>query len=166
MDAELSLTLCDLGGDLVPVHPKLSDSLRSVVESAQISAPPNSQLICVSRHGAQLQMDLSLGYQGIKQDDTIIVMCKKYHRRREKAKPEVHEASNEQKIFDEAVRVSDTGFLIFEWYKKKQARIIYQAILEQQELENDAEDEEEETVLEPAQSVCSAPLPCCWDQDE
>ena len=163
MDAQLSLLL-NLGGDLVPVHPKLSDSLRSVIAAAQIHPPPNSQLICLSR-GERLQMDLSLGYQGIKQDDTIVIMCRRDQHHQE-ARRQTQETSDEQQIFNEAVRVSDTGFLIFEWYKKKLTPIIYQAILDQQDVDSFAEDEEEETILEPAPAVCCDPLPCCWDTDE
>ena len=170
MDAELNLTLRPLVGNTVPLHMKKSDTVRSVVEAARISVPPNTQLICVS-HGNQLQLDLSLDFQGIKSNDTIVVLCKKLGRNpngKNMIKPESRlDVFEEQQksLFEEALRVSDLSFLLFDYYRTSST--VYQEILNQQEEQQDEDEEDEEEIkskIQESRSISVDPLPTCWEQ--
>lgn len=170
MDTELCITLQQLGGNLVPVQSKLSDSVRSVIEAAQISVPPNSQLICLSR-GAQLHLDLSLSANGVQPNDTIVVMCQNRKKgQRRLTDPEVTSeyTDRQQDLLNEAVRVSDVVFVSFEhrYYRGNTAFNIYRSFLEQQDVERYMSEEEEETVigLGEKRSISSDPLPPCWKE--
>lgn len=166
MDSELCITLQQLGGSIVPVQSKFSDSVRSVIEASQISVPPNSQLICLSR-GAPLQLDLSLSANGVQPNDTIVVMCqnkKKLHLRT--SDPETAEyADRQQELLNEAVRVSDVVFVSFEhrYFRGNTAYNIYKSFLEQQESEIRAHTDED-TVIDQVEKrrINCDPLPMCW----
>ncbi|OHS95733.1 hypothetical protein TRFO_10386 [Tritrichomonas foetus] len=179
MDAELNLILCPFTGKTVPLHMKKSDTVRSVVEAARIPVPPNTQLICVS-HGNQLQLDLSLGIQGIKSNDTIVVLCKKLGRTPNSRNSSNLDNSNitgqniqnvsrldvfeeqQKSLFEEALRVSDLSFLLFDYYRTSST--VYQEILSQQEeqFSDTSEEDDYPSQLPENPHISEDPLPTCW----
>ncbi|OHT13552.1 hypothetical protein TRFO_03298 [Tritrichomonas foetus] len=174
MDAILNVTLWPAAGKHIPLTPKRTDTVRSVIEAAQIKSPPNTQLICIS-NGTQLKMDLSLGVQGVQTNDTIFVIYKKIRKyRRKKAgqpaevieqiDPEAQRFVRRQNgIFEEALKVSDLSFLLFDYYRRTST--VYDLILQQQEekLTTNEIPAEELTVLSPKlDDVSIDPLPLCF----
>ncbi|KAH0785363.1 hypothetical protein GPJ56_010774 [Histomonas meleagridis] len=74
----------------------------------------------------------------------------------------------QKELFEEALRVFDLSFLLFDYYRSSISA--YQSMLNQQELSISQyecnSNEQDETVLETTNSVSSEPLPTCWQQEE
>ena len=163
--------------DVIPVHFKDTDTVRNLIHSAGISVPENSRLVCVAK-GSQLQLDLSLAVQGIQPNDTIFVLYQKnklsndgFDGRnfnlilREKIRNRMKEFERQQKeLFNEALRVSDLSFLLFDYYKTSTND--YKTILSQSEEKHDDE-LKQVTMIDPEKpkDISDQPLPTCWPND-
>ena len=176
MDVNLNVTLQSADGQPFPLSPKKTDTVRSVIEAANIVTPPNTQLICMYK-GNQLKMDLSLGFQGIQTNDTIFLVYKKVVRRKKKkaARKDDFEVVNaldpdaqqfvrrQNSIFEEALRVSDLSFLLFDYYRRTSN--VYDLILQQQEEKNtnNSQANVSKTILShQSNDVSCEPLPVCF----
>ena len=176
MDKELHVTLRPLGGSVVLVQSKASETVRSLLAAAGFESDQNTRLICVSR-GNQLQLDLSLGVQGIQTNDIIFVLChkEKIVKKTDNFNDNVCfsermrclKKDKQNELFKEALRVSDMSFLLFDYYQP--SSIVYQNYLSIQDDLCDASDNgEEETILEDEgidKKISESPLPVCWDSD-
>lgn len=178
---QLSIILKPINStDVIPVNFKDTDTVRSIIQTAGISAPENSQLVCVAK-GSQLQLDLSLAVQGIKPNDTIFVLYKKNKysdrdvRRRgiefslkEEIRNHMRESERQQReLFEEALRVSDMSFLLFDYYKTSTND--YVALLAQSENRDDEEEDVREATLidpEKPKEISEQPLPTCWPSND
>lgn len=128
----VNLNLCHSQKNPIMIQMKPTDTVRSVVEAARISTPPNTQLICLS-HGSPLHLDLSLGKQGIQPNDTITVVYKKIRNSENipvRNPSEIHQKA----IFEERLRISDLWYLLLDYRLVSFA--VYQEILNQQEKEH------------------------------
>ena len=178
MEKQLNIMLKPTNStDVIPVHFKDTDTVRNPIHSAGISVPENSRLVCVAK-GSQLQLDLSLAVQGIQPNDTIFVLYQKnklsndgFDGRnfnlilREKIRNRMKEFERQQKeLFNEALRVSDLSFLLFDYYKTSTND--YKTILSQSEEKHDDE-LKQVTMIDPEKpkDISDQPLPTCWPND-
>lgn len=170
METSIPIKISTVSGNSLTVHPQPTETVRSIMNSAMIESPPNSQMICLSR-GAQLQMDLSIGIQGLEPNDTIIVVFKK---KRQKIKSKIDDADfstierQQKELFEEALRVSDVSFLLLE--ATRNATSIYRSIIQMQsdqmsDSENSSDDYSTVLAVEENERISSSPLPVCWDTD-
>ncbi|KAH0791392.1 hypothetical protein GPJ56_004696 [Histomonas meleagridis] len=170
----MEITLRHMNGSWVPVHSKKSDTVRSLLVSAGIPVPQNCQLICVSR-GNQLHLDLSLGIQGIKENDTIFVLCQKNNNLIQSDKNKIDFESykktdnlekQQKELFEEALRVSDLSFLLFDYYQPS-SYLCDDFLKRQVEACYIPSPCDEETVIDekPPDKVISDPLPVCWESE-
>ncbi|KAH0794190.1 hypothetical protein GPJ56_001793 [Histomonas meleagridis] len=74
----------------------------------------------------------------------------------------------QKELFEEALRVSDVSFLLFDYYRSSSNA--YSAILRQQELSMQSNESNEETfdtiIQNSSDSISSEPLPPCWIQED
>ncbi|OHT01220.1 hypothetical protein TRFO_32065 [Tritrichomonas foetus] len=139
MDAKLKIHIQTLDGSRHSLICTLNDNLRTIIARTPITIPPNSFVFCI-KNGIELDTDLSLHHQGIKNNDTIVTLvrklaCSTYVPYALKRTDPIfgNYMQNEQKqreLFAESLRVSDLQFQVFESYYAAQE--IYDSMNESQ----------------------------------
>lgn len=170
MEERLNITLQSIDGTPLHLYPRRSNTLREVMEEAQIF-PLQKNTLCLIR-GNKVHIDLSLASLNVQDGETILVMTPKEKKSKKKVtlcdifddrKREIEKM--EGGIYEEALRVSDLQFSAFEVYKKAQS--VYETMWNQQASQDkDSNEPVLPTITEPATKICEDPLPICWANDE
>ena len=158
MDEPLQIRLETASGKVCWVTPKRSATMRMVI--AETFGPVPGTLFCLLR-GQQLQLDLSIASQGIQPHDTIHVVYGRWRPKQRELESE-RARRHEKGLFEEALRVSDVAFLLFE--TSRRSNLLYSAFAE--ETRRTQEKEVEQSVVENSQRISEAPLPPCWLEPE
>lgn len=177
MDEKIQITLSSTDENLATLCPYKTDTLRSVLKSAKIVSPPNTQIICFLRE-LQLKLDLSLSIQGIKDNDTIFVFHKKISRYRHRKSnhpfdmfaslyQKSHQYSRQQNsVYIESLKLNDNSYLSFDYYRNSSK--IYSQILKQQQekcIVKEVPTEKLNIIEEVRDHVKCDPLPICFKSD-
>ena len=154
----MQIRLQTSSGDLCIVHPKCSETMRSILCSAFGSADNYSTCVL---NGNIIPLDLSIASQGVKENDTIYVVSRRQKVKKAKRWERDAVERYERTLFEEALRVSDVSFMILE--SSKGANLMYRSLMEE-----DSEDEEyrSQTIVENSQAISDQPLPVCWNDYE
>lgn len=177
MDDNLQIKITSTDKTMITLCTKRTETLRSVLKTAKITPPPNSQILCFLKE-TQLKLDLSLGIQGIQTDDTIFVSYKKIsrHRHRRSAYPfeifspfyqDAQQVSNRQNgVYLESLRLNDHYYYSFDYYRNS-SKIYAQLLRQQQEKYITKEPPTEKLVIsnDIHNQVSCDPLPVCFKSD-
>lgn len=174
MDEKIRITLSSTDENLATLYPNKTDTVRSVLKSAKIVSPPNSQIICFLKK-LQLKLDLSLAIQGVEDNDTIYVFHKKISRTRHRKYgkhfdvfaslcQKSHQLSRRKNsVFIESLKLYDHSCFVFD-YNRNSAKI-YSQLLKQQEEKfviKEAPTEQLNLDCEIKEHVSCDPLPICF----
>ena len=178
MDEMLNLTLQQINGDSISMKVHSSDTPRHFLNTYHITTPTNHTLLLFVQTN-QLYLDLPLSAQGVKNGDYLTMIFQRISNKKKPTRLDRIQTQNElvplepslsekheRELFEEAIRVSDVSFLLFDssiceasLYKQ-----MYESQLES--LESSFQNEKKyPTVVKPASGISTDPLPLCWDTD-
>lgn len=170
----LNITLQKINGESISLQASQYDTPRHILSLNHISEPQNSKLFLFV-HKRQLLLDFSFKVQGVQNNDYITMVIEKLSKIRQKGKyssnlvniqkPIFDPEHHDKEIFEEAIKVSDIGFLLIDSSISESA--IYKQMYESQkeiDASNSAEEDEAEipTIIEPASEISIQALPPCW----
>ena len=154
MDEPLQIRVETVSGNVCLATPKRSATMRAVL--AEVFGAVEGKPYCLLR-GRQLALDLSLAAQGVQSLDTIHVVFVRPAATKKRELEGDAARRHEKALFEEALRVSDVAFLLFE--TSRRSNLLYSAFTDESDIE---ETEVEQTVVENSQRISDAPLPPCW----
>ena len=169
MDERLNITIQDTGGTLLHISPLRSNTLREVMNEAQLF-PVQCNPFCLLR-GNKVHMDLSLACLNVKDGETILVVFPKENNKTKlisrnhllkERKKQIEKIDSD--IYKETLRVSDFQYNAFELFSK--APKYYEEMLKHQRAKEEKLQEEDydfPLVTESAKEISNDPLPVCWN---
>lgn len=170
MDEELQLIVKTVTGQSSTVMVKQSQSVRSLLKSANIKFPSGS-FPSFFHDGKQLNPDLSFSIQNVHDKDLIVVLVHKVPKQTNYPSPYISAQERQRILFEEALRVSDIGFILIDSCDKSSK--IYDSMMESSDSTAEDEDYIDEFSNENPKSIIAGstearvdPLPVCWSSDD
>ena len=158
MQTTLSLTLALLDGNIVMIECFPTETLRSILLRASITAPYNTTILCFHKND-RLSLDLSMQVQLISNNDIIVVLFQKANSK-QLIFPKTDHRSNAREIYSELMRISDLESLSSDTTKLR-AKIPNSISSAQEKLMSNSS---ELIVLQTSPDIIpNQPLPICWD---
>lgn len=171
MDEEIQLTVKTVTGQTSIVNVKRSETVRSLLKSANISFPTGS-FPSFFHDGKLLNPDLSFLVQNVRNHDLIVALVHKVPQQQNYPSHYVSSQERQRVLFEEALRVSDVSFILVDSCDK--CLNIYNSYIESSD-ESLAEDEDyidefsnenQKSVIAGSTEVRVDPLPVCWNSDD
>lgn len=171
MDEEIQLTIKTITGQLSIVSTKPSESIRSLLKSANITLPVGS-IPSFFHDGKLMNPDLSFATQNVHNNDSIVVLVRKIEQQKNYPSDFMRSQERQRVLFEEALRVSDVSFILIDSSDK--SLNIYNSYTDSSD-ESLAEDDDyiDEFSNRSPKSVISGstearidPLPVCWSSDD